>query len=245
DSDDLTRSRGQCIKIDHPFVSFIAGTPKEWLTDAIGSGEIMGGFVNRFLPIEGMSNKSIPFPNPADDQTAKQLAAELTKIIDQCTTVPVEMKWSAGATGIYEKFYNAWHHRQSSLSNDMAAITNRIPIHVVKIAVVYSILDGQFEITDHAIATAIQIGDYLERTAVSIFGDTGLSRQGRVEQMIISRLKANGGMMEYRKLQRAVGGKTDAESFVRAIRTLIMAEAIKVMPKTTPPTPRMVVYLGD
>jgi hypothetical protein len=147
--------------------------------DAIGSGEIMGGFVNRFLPIEAMSNKSIPFPNPADDHTAKQLAVELTKIIDQCTNLPVEVKWSAGAKGIFEKFYNAWHQRQSSLSTDTAAITNRIPNHAVKIAMVYSILDGQSEITDHAIATAIQIGDYLERTAISIFGDTGRSKQGR------------------------------------------------------------------
>jgi Protein of unknown function (DUF3987) len=247
DFDDLTRSRAQSIKIDHPFVSFIAGTPKEWLTDAIGSGEIMGGFVNRFLPVEGMSNKSIPFPTPSDDHTAKQLAAELNKIIDQCTNVPVEMTWSVVAKGIYEKFYNAWHYRQSNLSTDRAAITNRIPNHVVKIAMVYSILEGQSDITDHAIATAIQIGDYLERTATNIFGDTGLSKQGRVEQMIINRLKANGGMMEYRQLQRALGGKTEAESFNRAIRNLIIADVIKVLPaKTTPPaTPRMVVYLGD
>jgi hypothetical protein len=243
DSDDLTRSRAQSIQIDHPFVSFIAGTPKEWLTDAIGGGEIMGGFVNRFLPVEGMSNKSIPFPKPADDQTAKQLAAELTKIIDQCTNLPVELEWSAGANGMYEKFYDAWHQRQSSLSTETAAITNRIPNHVVKIAMVYSILDGRSEITDHAIATAIQIGDYLERTAISIFADTGLSKQGRVEQMIISRLKSNGGIMEYRKLQRALGGKTDAESFNRAIRNLIIADVIKILPTKT--TPKMVVYLGD
>src|SRR5262245_46517224 len=209
DADDLTRSRGQSIKIELPFISFIAGTPKEWLTDAIGSGEIMGGFVNRFLPIEGMSNKSIPFPVPADDESAKHLAAELTTIIDQCMNQPVEVKWSGGATAIYEKFYGDWHQRQCALLSEIAALTNRIPNHVVKIAMVYSILNGDFEITDQAIATAIQIGDYLERTAISIFGDTGLSKQGRVERMIISRLKSNGRMMEYRQLQRALGGKTD------------------------------------
>jgi hypothetical protein len=63
--------------------------------------------------------------------------------------------------------------------------------------------------------------------------------------MIINRLKDN-GIMEYRKLQRSLGSKTDAESFVKAIKTLILAEVIKLIPaKTTPPTPRMVVYLGD
>ena len=39
DSDDLTRSRGQSIQIDHPFVSFIAGTPKEWLTMLLAVGK--------------------------------------------------------------------------------------------------------------------------------------------------------------------------------------------------------------
>jgi hypothetical protein len=108
----------------------------------------------------------------------------------------------------------------------------------------YSILECQTEMTEHAIATAIQIGDYLERTAVSVFGDTGLSKQGRVEQMIINRLKANGGMMEYRALQRTLGGKTDGESFIKAIKTLQLADQIKLTTKTTT-QPRMVVYLGD
>ena len=242
DIDGLTR-RGNSTKVEFPFVSLIAGTPKEWLTSAISDGEIMGGFVNRFLCVDGISTKDIPFtPQPSLD-AARRFIEHLTKVIDLCS-LPLEMKWSAGAKTLYEKFYCAWRERQRSRSGETAAITNRITDHVAKIGMVYSVSDEQTEMTDHGIATAIQIGDYLERTAISIFGDSGLSKQGRVEQMIINRLKANGGMMEYRKLQRALGGKTEAESFVRAIKNLITAEVIKVT-KLNPPTPRMVVYLGD
>jgi hypothetical protein len=243
DTDGLTR-RGNSTKVEFPFVSLIAGTPKEWLTSAISDGEIMGGFVNRFLCVDGISRRDIPFtPQPSPD-ASRHFIEQLNKVIDLCS-LPVEMNWSAGAQTLFEKFYCAWRERQRSRSGETAAITNRITDHVVKIGMVYSVSEEQTEMTDDAIARAIQIGDYLERTAVSIFGDTGLSKQGRVEQMIISRLKANGGMMEYRALQRALGSKTEAESFVRAIKNLVTAEAIKVMPKTTPPTPRMVVYLGD
>jgi len=246
DDDGLTR-RGESTAVKSPFVSLIAGTPKEWLTSAIGDGEIMGGFVNRFMCVEGISNRDLPFPPQPDAVASRRLIEQLNKRVDQCGNAPVEMKWSAGAETLYQTFYCAWRERQRLRSGETAAITNRITDHVVKIAMMYSALEGYTEITDQAIATAIQIGDYLERTAISIFGETGLSKQGRVEQMIISRLKSNGGMMAYRALQRALGGKTEAESFNRAIRNLIIADVIKVLPaKTTPPTtPRMVVYLGD
>jgi hypothetical protein len=221
----------------------IAGTPKEWLISAISDGEIMGGFVNRFLCVDGISTRDIPFtPQPSPD-ASRRFIEDLNKVIDLCSN-PIEMKWSAGARTLFEKFYCAWRERQRSRSGETAAITNRITDHVVKIAMLYSLSEEQTEITDNAIATAIRIGEYLERTAISIFGDTGLSKQGRVEQMIISRLKSNGGMMEYRELQRTLGGKTDGESFIRAIKTLQLAEQIKLTTKTTT-QPRMVVYIGD
>ena len=242
DTDGLTR-RGNSTKVEFPFVSLIAGTPKEWLTSAISDGEIMGGFVNRFLCVDGISTKDIPFtPQPSPD-ASRHFIEQLNKVIDLCGS-PVEMNWSPGAQTLFEKFYCAWRERQRSRSGETAAITNRITDHVVKIGMVYSVSEGQNEMTDNAIATAIQIGDYLERTAISIFGDTGLSKQGRVEQMIINRLKANGGMMEYRALQRTLGGKSDGESFIKAIKTLQLAEQIKLTTKTTT-QPRMVVHLGD
>ena len=59
--------------------------------------------------------------------------------------------------------------------------------------------------------------------------------------MIIARLRAHGGMMGLRELQQAIGGKTDAESFNRAITNLEKAEQIKV----TSSKPKVVVYIGN
>lgn len=79
-------------------------------------------------------------------------------------------------------------------------MTNRIPDHVVKIGMVYSVLAGEDQIIPDTIATAIQIGEYLETTASRLFSDTGLSKQARVERMIIARLRAQGGMVGLREL---------------------------------------------
>jgi hypothetical protein len=127
------------------------------------------------------------------------------------------MGWSAGARTIYETFYHAWHERQRSRPEMTAAITNRISDHILKIGMVYSAHDGRSEITDDAIATAIKIGDYLERIAIGIFGETSSSVQGRIEHMIISRLERNKNMMGLRELRLAIGGKTDTTQFNQAL----------------------------
>ena len=229
DDDDLTR-RHDSIRAIRPFVSFIAGTPKEWLTDAIGTGEIMGGFVNRFLLVSGVIEKSIAFPESPDKDAAKRLLGQLTQIIDRCATEPVEMTWSNEARTIYEKFYNAWHERQRSRPDSTAAITNRISDHIVKIGMVYSIQEGHTEMTDSAIATAIKIGEYLERTALTIFGDTGVSNQGRIEHMIVTRLENNSRTMGLRELRLSIGGKADTNQFNQALSSLERADMIRIVP---------------
>jgi hypothetical protein len=229
DNDGLTR-RGQSTVVKFPFVSLIAGTPKEWLTSAIGDGEIMGGFINRFMCVEGVSDRDVPFPPQPDAAASRHFIEELNKRVDHCSNSPVEMKWSAGAQTLYQVFYCAWRERQRSRSGETAAITNRITDHVVRIAMMYSVLEGHAEITDNTIATAIKIGEYLEGTALNIFGDTGVSTQGRIERMIITRLENNGGSMGLRELRLDIGGKADTNPFNQALLNLEKADMIRILP---------------
>ena len=111
-----------------------------------------------------------------------------------------------------------------------AAITNRISDHILKIGMVYSAHEASREITDDAIATAIKIGNYLEQTAIGIFGETSTSVQGRIEHMIITRLERNNNMMGLRELRLAIGGKADTTQFNQALVNLEKAEIIRIIP---------------
>ena len=84
--------------------------------------------------------------------------------------------------------------------------------------------------TDNAIATAIKIGGYLERTALTIFGDAGVSNQGRIEQMIVTRLENNGRAMGLRQLRLSIGGKADTAQFNQALSNLDKADMIRIVP---------------
>jgi len=92
---------------------------------------------------------------------------------------------------------------------------------------VYAAEESCTQITEDAIPTAIKIGDYLERTAIGIFGDTSSSIQGRIEHMIVTRLERNKNMMGIRELRLAIGGKADTAQFNQAPLNLDNAEIIR------------------
>ena len=138
------------------------------------------------------------------------------------------------AKELYADFYKNWKAEQKSLSDDLSDLTNRIPDHVLKIAVVYSALESQKrDFPSLTVANAISIGGYLESMTHGLFGDVSLTKIGRVEKMIIDRLKAKGGSMVKRDLRQSLGSKVDTEGFNRAIQNLERAEIIKIDPEDT------------
>jgi hypothetical protein len=227
--DSIDRKK-KSTKVTRPFVSLITASPIEWLVSAIAQEDVMGGFLNRFLLVSGESKEPIPFAQLPDEAEWKDFIRELRDIIvGYAERQKSEMSWSDEAKALFEEFYISWHPRQRSLPGETAALTNRIPDHVVKIAMLLSGLAGETQITAESTAIAIEIGRYLEEMAYVLFGDIGMTKQGRVERMIINRLENSGGAIGFRDLRLAIGGKVDTESFNRAITSLEKAGVIKIV----------------
>jgi hypothetical protein len=236
--------RKESTLVTRPFVSLITASPVEWLLSAIEVGDVMGGFINRFLIVSGEAKQAIPFARMPSESEWKSFTDELMHVISPYIEgEPIEITWSDEAKIVYEDFYFDWHKNQQSLPGETASLSNRIPDHIIKIAMAISALDGQRCITLDAIAAAVTIGKYLEQLVHILFGDVGLSRQGRVERMIITRLQNKKGMMPFRDLRHAIGGKVETEPFNRAIGALEKAGVIKITPPQ-PPIPKMIVLVG-
>lgn len=197
-SESIDRKK-KSTKVTRPFVSLMTASPIEWLVGAIAQEDVMGGFLNRFLLVSGESKEPIPFAQLPNKAEWENFIQELRDIIVGYTQIS-EMSWSDEAKALFEEFYTSWHPRQRSLPAETAALTNRIPDHVVKIAMLLSGLAGKPQITAEATAIAIKVGRYLEEMACLLFGDIGLTRQGRVERIIINRLQNNRGAMGFRNL---------------------------------------------
>jgi len=242
---DSVDRRSDPIKVNRPFVSLITGSPLGWLENAFGTEEVVGGFLNRFLFVVGTEKPPIPFPMPPDDAKWAAFLEKLNQAVESWKEKPLSMGWTEEAMKLYKEFYQNWHRRQKTLLDDIAALTNRMPDHIVKIAMVYSALEGRKNIAADSIAAAIAVGNYLEQITHSLFGDVTLTSAGRVENMIINRLRGNQGAMEFRKLRQSLGGKVDSESFNRSIANLQKADVIKILqPGTAGVTKKTVFLLG-
>ena len=228
DVDSIDR-RQDPITVIRPFVSLITGSPLGWLDGAFGRGEVLGGFLNRFLFLAGSGKAPLAFPEPPDPAEWDAFMKELDEAIKRWEANPRAMEWSEEARELYKIFYGSWHERQKSLPDEISALTNRIPDHIVKIAIVYSALNTSEEITAESIAIAIAVGRYLEEITQSLFGDVTLSEKGRVEHMIITRLRSKGGMMEFRGLRQSLGSKVETIDFNMVMSNLEKAEVIKIV----------------
>jgi hypothetical protein len=225
--------RKEPVAVIRPFTSLITASPLAWIHESIAAGHVTGGFLNRFLFIEGEEKRPIPFPESPSDANWNCLISQLQPVIKSWQDKPGPMGWSLEARELYEKFYSPWKIRQKSLADNISDLTNRIPDHVLKIAIVYSALERRTTISPVALAIAIAIGGYLEKMTQRLFGSLSLTRIGKVEKLICDRLQVKRGIMVLRDLRQSFGSRVETEDFNRAILSLERAEIITVIPEPT------------
>jgi len=84
------------------------------------------------------------------------------------------MVWSEAAEGLWTDFYTQWRTVRKVWDIKSQSLTARIQEHIQKIAVVYSMLAGETYISAPTLATAIAIGEWLEKTILRLFQNVGL-----------------------------------------------------------------------
>lgn len=206
-------------EIIKPFLSMVTATPQAYVDDLLTDLEITGGFLNRFLIIAGDEQPPKAIVRSPSPVAWESIAAELRKIRDREYG---NLEFGEDALGLWTDFYNSWKHERRDWNPKQANLTARIFEHVLKIAVVYSVLAAEPEISGKSLAIAIEIGGWLQSNTLKLFADTGLDHFGKCERAVIDLLKrAKDGQVWRRDLQQAMSKKGfNAEIFNRAIRAL-------------------------
>jgi len=209
-----------------PFLSMITATPQEYVEDILGELEIAGGFLNRCLIISGEEQPPKAVVVTPDDEAWGGLAMKLCKA---CENVPAgHMEFDAEALSLWNEFYVEWKNERRQMKAKNAQLTARIFEHILKIAIVYTVLAGEAVIHGQALATAIKIGGWLQSNATRLFAATGMDRLGRCEYFILDLLLRTKGRKAWKRdLQMAAGGRGyNAEVFNRAMRALQLSDRI-------------------
>jgi hypothetical protein len=152
----------------------------------------------------------------------------LREILKRLDGSPRHFEMTPDAEKIWSDFYIQWRMERRSWQQKPVELTARLFEHVLKIAVVYSVLAGTFEITSDSLCRAIAIGGWLQANTVALFGDTGLDQLGKAEMAIVEILKTKGRMLR-RALQQAASKRgINAEVFNRVIKSLDANDVVEL-----------------
>jgi hypothetical protein len=143
------------------------------------------GFCNRFLwcSIERSQRRAKGGP-----RIAEYLVQEITELRGILARIPcalVEIERSPGTEKRWEEIYE-----QLSDDTDLArAVVDRAEAHVLRLSLLYTLLDGLQQIQEVHVNAAYALWRYCEASAVKLFGVEELKRE---EQLVLDYLRAKG-----------------------------------------------------
>jgi hypothetical protein len=181
-------TKGSPIVVKNPFLSILAGIQPEVLEKSFQTGDVNGGFAGRFIYVYDVSDKEIPIPIWNKQTEYNQLITTLSYIKNNC--IEKEIIRYKG----FESLWNPFYHTYRTPNGDpslLLQLNDRMQNHVLKMAMIFAVLDGESEIMEYHLADAINIGYWLIGNNRRLFGMLGASDQQKIEQKIID-LIANG-----------------------------------------------------
>jgi hypothetical protein len=144
------------------------------------------------------------------------------------------MVWSPEAKELWTDFYVRWRTVRKVWDIKSQSLTARIQEHIQKIAVVYSTLAGESEISAPTLATAIAIGEWLEKTILRLFENVGLDTFSKAELTVLKIVKHR-QRIPRRTLQQLVSKKgINGKLFGDVLKSLAANGHIVEFLETTP-----------
>lgn len=142
------------LTISGDFVlSFVASTTTTWLFDLIKTEGIESGFFARFVILEeNKKSRRYRMPGRLPNQVIDALAAGLQSTVN-IYQQPTEFTIDPSAIGLYEYTYDQIENA-SHQSMILAAFSSRLPLYMMKLAMIHAALSGRTSIVKDDISAA-------------------------------------------------------------------------------------------
>ena len=161
----MTRSSPLCATGAH--ISIIGHITEDELRARLTRTDVANGFGNRFLFMLVKRSKVLPFGgDPLADEVIFSLGERLKAAAGIASTTG-RIGWTSAAKDIWETIYGRLSEGQPGL---LGAVTSRAEAQVVRLALIYALLDGASNIDLPHIMAALAVWEYAEASAAHIFG---------------------------------------------------------------------------
>jgi hypothetical protein len=151
----------------HPHVSLIGHITPTELKDRMHDISYSNGFGNRFLWAEAYSSKSLPFGSLPEWYAQEKLITNLRDVVAWAKEQPRCLQWTDGGRAAWVQWYN----RRADEKGVAGALLKRGRAHVLRLAMIYAILDCRVSISEHHLKAALAVWDYSAQTVRRIFGN--------------------------------------------------------------------------
>jgi len=164
--DPLTKTNK--IKATKAHVGWVSHITIDELHRKLGESEAFNGFANRILWVCARRSKLNPFPQPMPDDELAAVRQRLIAALEPTRGIEfLQMRWSTEARAAWSSgHYQRLTQDQPGL---IGCVVNRAEAQAVRLAMVYSLLDGGTVIEEIHLNAALAFWDYCERSARYVF----------------------------------------------------------------------------
>lgn len=184
------------------------------------------GFANRFMFVCVRRSKALPFGGRLDEDVLESLAHRVGVALAHARDFAGSLAWGDGPA-LWERVYAELSAGRPGM---FGAVTARAETHVLKVAVLYALLDGKRAIGREHIEAGLAVWDYAERSAGYIF--CGLTGDPLADQLLDAIRGAGDAGIDRGELRLSVVSHTvKTERFDAALSYLercLLAEPVTV-----------------
>ena len=191
--------------------------------------EAFNGFSNRFLWVCARRTKLVPLPEPMPDPTLKALQQLLI-----ATLLEAQQIGRMGFTGEAEDLWKDVYPEISADHDGLAgAVINRGEAQVIRLGMIYALLDGSSSIHENHLRSALAMWDYCRASALFIFHSF---EADPVSTKIMEKLSE--GPIEFTDLYRMFSNNASKRQIEEAVSGLVGKGKVIVETGATGKRPR-------
>ena len=162
-----TAAKNVGARATKPHVSILAHITRDELRRHLTATESLNGFINRFLFVCARRSKELPDGGNLSDAALHPIAEEIGHAR--------QFAMVAGLIGRDDEARDLWHAVYRDLSSGkpglLGAATARAEAQVLRLSVLYALLDLSNAIRVEHLQAALEVWRYCERSAAWVFGD--------------------------------------------------------------------------
>lgn len=148
-------------------VSIVAHITKDEFLRELDRTEAANGFGNRFIFVAVRRSKFLPEGGSLSDADINPLVQKINHALRHARAT-TELKRDESARALWFKVYPKLSEGRPGLCG---ALTARAEAHVLRLSMLYALLDGASMIREEHLRAALALWDYCERSTRFIFGD--------------------------------------------------------------------------